>query len=106
MTISICSPGNDIRGETHHERADERGDLFGGPQPPLLLLIQAFLSHTAKAHMVVAWSDTCRRGGTVLRGCEGSTDAFLLLFPRSTEVMVHSAHRYRKAVDPIRKDSK
>lgn len=50
LNLNICSPCNNIRGEAHHKRADERADLLGGPQPPPPLLIQAFLSHTVKVH--------------------------------------------------------
>lgn len=49
VVVNVCSPRDDVRAEAHHERADERADLLGGPQPPPLLLIQAFLSHAAKA---------------------------------------------------------
>ena len=49
VVVNVCSPCDDIRAEAHHECADERADLLGGPQPPPLLLIQAFLSHAAKA---------------------------------------------------------
>lgn len=48
--FSLCSPCEDIRGEAHHKCADECTDLLGGSLPPPLLLIQAFLAHTAKAH--------------------------------------------------------
>lgn len=50
LNLNICSPCDNIRGEAHHKRADERADLLGGPQPPPPLLIQAFLSHTVKGH--------------------------------------------------------
>lgn len=48
--INLCSPRKHIRGEAHHKCANERTDLPGGSLPPPLLLIQAFLAHTAKAH--------------------------------------------------------
>ena len=48
--LHLRSPRDDVRAEAHHERADERADLLGGPLPPTLLFIQAFLAYTAKAH--------------------------------------------------------
>lgn len=48
--IDLCSPCNDIRCEAHHKCANECTDFLGGPLPPPLLLIQAFLAYTAKAH--------------------------------------------------------
>lgn len=48
--INLCSPCKDIRGEAHHKCANECTDFLGGSLPPPLLLIQAFLAHTAKAH--------------------------------------------------------
>lgn len=50
LNLNICSPCNNIRGEAQYKCADERADLLGGPQPPPLLLIQAFLPHTVKVH--------------------------------------------------------
>lgn len=47
---NLCSPCNNIRAEADHKRADECADLLGGPQPPPLLLVQAFLAHTVKVH--------------------------------------------------------
>lgn len=48
--IHCSSPCNDIRREAHHKCADECADFFGGPLPPLLLFIQAFLAYTVEAH--------------------------------------------------------
>lgn len=42
------SPCGDVRGKADHKRADEGADLLSGPQPPSLLLVQAFLPHTGK----------------------------------------------------------
>lgn len=48
-TLSLHSPRCDVRGEADHKRADEGADLLGGPQPPPLLLVQTFLSHTGES---------------------------------------------------------
>lgn len=49
-TCILSSPCDDIRREANQERANECADLLGGPLPPLLLLLQAFLANTVKAH--------------------------------------------------------
>lgn len=48
LLLNLCSPCNDVRGETHHKCTDECTDLLGGPHSPPLLLVQTFLAHTNK----------------------------------------------------------